>query len=83
VRGLIPLNRSAELGQPVQIRRRMIANQIDRPCAEQDKGRSERDDDSADQWLLPLFLPGVRDHSCVMCVGLFCFRRNIADADAD
>jgi len=80
---LIPLNWSAELGQPVQIRRWMIANQIDRPCAEQDKRRSDGDDDSTDQWLLPLFLPGIRDQSCVMCIGLLCFRQNPAGAQAD
>jgi hypothetical protein len=40
--------RSHERGQRIQIRRRVVTDQIDRPCAEQDKRRSDGDDGGPD-----------------------------------
>ena len=53
---LPPVNRSAERGQRVQIRRRVVTDQIDRVCAEQDKRRSDGDDGSADHGAAPVSL---------------------------
>ena len=82
---LLPVNRSAERGQRIQIRRRVVTDQIDRPCAKQEKRRSDGDDGGPDHGAtLLLLLPvWIRSESCVMCVGLLCFRHNIANAHAD
>ena len=53
---LLPVNRSAERGQRIQIRRRVVTDQIDRPCAEQDKRRSDGDDGSTDHGAAPVIL---------------------------
>jgi len=53
---LLPLNRSAERGQRIQIRRRMVTDQIDRPCAEQDERRRNGDDGSTDHGAAPVIL---------------------------
>ena len=53
---LLPVNRSAERGQRIQIRRRVVTDQIDRPCAEQEKRRSDGDDGSPDHGAAPVTL---------------------------
>jgi len=53
---LLPINRSAERGQRIQISRRVVTDQIDRPCAEQDKRRSNGDDGSTDHGDAPAIL---------------------------
>jgi len=53
---LLPVNRSAERGQRIQIRRRMVTDQIDRPCAEQEKRSSDGDDGSPDHGAAPVTL---------------------------
>ena len=40
----------------MQIRRRVVTDQIDRPCAEQDKLRSNGDDGSPDHGPAPVIL---------------------------
>ena len=81
---LLPVNRSAERSQRIQIRRRVVTDQIDRPCAKQEKRCSDGDNGGPDHGAtLLLLLPvWIRSESCVMCVGLLCFRHNIADANA-
>ena len=53
---LLPVNRSAERGQRIQIRRRVVTDQIDRPYAEQEKRRSDGDDGSPDHAAAPVTL---------------------------
>jgi hypothetical protein len=45
-------------------------------------GRGSRSAATLSHRLFLLFLPGIRNQSCVMCIGLLCFRHNIADANA-
>ena len=45
---LPPVNGGAERGQRIQISRRVVTDQIDRPCAKQDERRSNGDDGSTD-----------------------------------
>ena len=45
---LLPVNRSAERGQWIQISRRVVTDQIDRPCAKQDERRRNGDDGRTD-----------------------------------
>ena len=45
---LLPVNRSVERDQRIQISRRVVTDQIDRPCAKQDEGRSNGDDGGTD-----------------------------------
>jgi hypothetical protein len=53
---LLPVNRRAQRGQRSQIWRRVVTDQIDRVCAEQDKRRSDGDDGSADHGAAPFIL---------------------------
>jgi hypothetical protein len=45
---LLPVNRSAERSQRIQISRRVVTDQIDRPCAKQHEGRRNGDDGGTD-----------------------------------
>jgi len=54
-RVLLPVNRSAERGQRIQIRRRVVTDHIDRPCAEQEKRSSDGDDGSPDHGAAPCY----------------------------
>ena len=53
---LLPVNWSAERGQRIQIRRRVVTDQIDRPCTEQEKRSSDGDDGSPDHGADPVTL---------------------------
>ena len=53
---LLPVNRSVERGQRIQIRRRVVTDQIDRPCAEQDNRRSDGDDGGPDHCVSAIIL---------------------------
>jgi hypothetical protein len=53
----------------------VVTDQIDRPCAEQEKRRSEGDDGSPDHGAAPV-------QNYVMWIGLLCFRHNIGNSSS-
>jgi hypothetical protein len=53
---LVPVNRSAERGQRIQISRRVVTDEMSRPCTEQDERRSHGDDGSTHHGGAPVIL---------------------------
>jgi hypothetical protein len=77
---LLPVNRSAERSQRIQISRRVVTDQIDRPCAKQHEGRRNGDDGAVRiMAVLPLFWKSQRHNLYWLAL----ISTDIADAYAD